>query len=468
MNLCEKGAGELVRLMKNKAVSPKDVVEAFLEKIRKENPSINAIVTLADPQKTLENPDAQSNMGKPLWGVPFTVKDVFETKGIRTTAGSKRFANYTPQEDSEVVRKLKEAGGVLLGKTNTPELALDVHTDNHLWGRTNNPINREFSAGGSSGGEAAAVAANLTAFGVGSDIGGSLRIPAHFCGVYSLKPTEGAVSGTGHIPPMPGAVNPVRALASYGPIAKNIDDLELVLDVIAKEPWERPAFKDLREAKNLSGYSFLWIETLDNLPTTEETQRAIKELVTLLEEKGARLERLKKEDFNFDEAWKVCGYISGHIFSALFPVLPRLFLRLFGRFIAKDPISRSTYTKLFSSSKSYFEDMDKRDRISQHLERKLENFDGIITPVTVGAAFKHRKTGAIHTPFYVDGVKVPGNIASTGFTSPFNLTGHPVVTIPLKKTKEGLPLGIQLVGGLWDEKNLFETARKLDRLIKER
>jgi len=193
--LTTKSATELAVLIRSRSVSPVAVVEAYLQRIEQINPSLNAIVTLADDAIDLARiAEAALTRGDevgPLHGLPLTIKDTIDTQGLRTTGGSRLCADHVPDRDATVVARLRAAGAIILGKTNTPEMAIPYETDNPVFGRTNNPYNPLMTPGGSSGGEAAAIAACLSPAGLGSDLSGSIRVPAHFCGIVGLKPTAG-------------------------------------------------------------------------------------------------------------------------------------------------------------------------------------------------------------------------------------------------------------------------------------
>jgi amidase len=233
-------AHEIARLIRSGQRSACEVVEAHLRQIEIHNSRINAIVTLdtEDALRRAREADealARGEVWGPLHGVPITIKDVFATAGMRTTSGSPRLAGYIPKEDATVVARMRAAGAILLGKTNTPEFAMSNHTDNRLFGRTNNPWDPSRTPGGSSGGAAAAIAAGFSALEIGADLGGSIRRPASYCGVFALKPTDLLVPHTGHIPPSPGVKSwgLLRNLFSAGPLARSVQDLRLALEIIA-------------------------------------------------------------------------------------------------------------------------------------------------------------------------------------------------------------------------------------------
>ncbi len=231
------GASELTNLIRKREISSRELLDRYISRIEEFNPKLNAIVTL-DTDRARKHADeadqalARGDSWGPLHGLPITVKDLFETAGIRTTCGAPMASGYIPTTDAVSVARLKAAGAVLIGKTNTPLFGLDAQSYNEVFGTTNNPWDLARSPGGSSGGSAAAIAAGLTALELGSDLGGSIRSPAHCCGVYGLKPTYGIVSFRGHIPPAPGTLGEID-IAVVGPIARAADDLDLALSVLA-------------------------------------------------------------------------------------------------------------------------------------------------------------------------------------------------------------------------------------------
>jgi Asp-tRNA(Asn)/Glu-tRNA(Gln) amidotransferase A subunit family amidase len=224
-DLTMKSATELVALIRARAVSPVEIVAAHLRRIEEFNPALNAIVTLADGALDQARAcEAERGRGAdigPLHGLPLTVKDTIDTAGLRTTAGSRILEQHVPASDASSVARLKAAGAIILGKTNVPEMAIPYECDNPVFGRTNNPCDFQMTSGGSSGGEAAAIAACLSPAGLGSDLSGSIRVPAHFCGIAGLKPTAGRVPMDGHTPAVSGVVS---LGAGIGPMARRVED----------------------------------------------------------------------------------------------------------------------------------------------------------------------------------------------------------------------------------------------------
>src|SRR4051794_5186167 len=237
-NLNFASATTLAAAVRERHVSAAEVLQAHLVQIERHNPALNAIVTLdidgaRERARAADAALARGELWGPLHGVPVTLKDCHTTAGLRTTAGYPPLSDYIPTEDGTVAARLRRAGAMIIGKTNVPTLAMDPQTDNPIFGRTNNPWNLERTPGGSSGGAAAALAAGMTPLEVGSDIGGSIRNPSHFCGVCGLKPTDNRVPVTGHIPGLPDVPRWTRVLNVVGPMARTVEDLQLAFQILA-------------------------------------------------------------------------------------------------------------------------------------------------------------------------------------------------------------------------------------------
>src|SRR3989442_9457759 len=287
-------AWQLADKIRSQLLSPVEVVEAHLRRIDQLNPSLNAIVTIAaDAVEKAREAEAAVIRGDslgPLHGVPLTIKDTIETKGLRTTSGSVMRAGFIPERDAPSVERLKAAGAIILGKTNTAEMAMDYAADNPVFGRTNNPHDPSLTPGGSSGGEAAAIASHLSAGGIGSDLAGSIRIPSHFCGVAGLKPTVGRVPGGGQFPPSTG---PYSLGAVIGPMARSASDLHLLFNALAgveTSSWAKAFEKHLALMK---GWRVSWYVDDGVSPVTEETWHAVKAAAAALADAGLIIEETR-------------------------------------------------------------------------------------------------------------------------------------------------------------------------------
>src|SRR5215213_4290879 len=280
-DITNKSLRKIARLIKRRELSPVEVVEAHLEQISRLNPGLNAIVTLApDVLERAKVAEQAKDPSGPLHGVPITIKDTIETAGIRTTSGSVLRREYVPENDAPAVARLKAAGAIILGKTNAAEMAMDYTADNPVFGRTNHPLNPELTPGGSSGGEAVAIATFMSPGGHGSDLAGSVRIPAHFCGICGLRPTTGRVPGEMQFPP---SIGPYSLGAVIGPLARTAGDLRLLFAALSKDPFER-------KSHDLRGVRVAWYTDDGVAPVTDETARAVAAAARALSEAGLNVE----------------------------------------------------------------------------------------------------------------------------------------------------------------------------------
>src|SRR6201991_3561450 len=300
--IISSSAGELAEAIRSKRLSSKAVVEAHLDRIAKVNPKLNAIVQLtADAaRKEANEADAASARGEikgPLHGVPVTIKDTLETTGVICTGGTKGRANFVPKADATAVARLRNAGAIMLGKTNVPELAGALESHNLIYGRTNNPYDLARTPGGSSGGESAIVAACGSPLGLGTDAGGSIRIPAHFCGLAAIKPTSGRVPRTGQFPMPMGARNAVFHVSL---IARRVDDLALALPIISG-----PDFRDHSivgmplldpKAVTLNGLKLAYFDDDGAASPTKEISAAVRDCAKAFTEAGVTVTESRPED----------------------------------------------------------------------------------------------------------------------------------------------------------------------------
>ncbi|MFN8643229.1 MAG: amidase family protein, partial [Candidatus Binatia bacterium] len=303
---------DLSRAIRARAISAAELTEACLARISERNGALNAVVTLDAERARARAREADDALARgeswgALHGVPVTIKDAFCTAGLRTTSGFAPLADFVPNEDATVVARLRAAGAIVLGKTNLPELAGDFQSDNAVFGRSNNPWDLGRTPGGSTGGGAAAVAAGLSPLEIGSDGAGSLRIPAQWCGVYAIKPTEHRVPQTGHIPGLPGMPRDVRHQGCAGPIARSIEDLALALRLIAGpdgQDWEVPpvALPTPRPAA-LSSLRIAWSDDFGILPLDADVRAALGRLAVELQRAGCRVERRTPVGLDLEAAW---------------------------------------------------------------------------------------------------------------------------------------------------------------------
>jgi amidase len=434
---------QLAAAIRTGEVSATEVLEAHLAQIARHNPALNAIVTMDVEQarKWAREADAALAHGEirgPLHGVPFTLKDAHATAGMRTTTGFP-LLDHVPHEDSTVTTRLKAAGGILLGKTNVHVMLGDpAQTTNPIFGRTNNPWNVERTPGGSSGGAAAAVAAGLIPFDIGTDLSASIRIPAHFCGIYGLKPTEQRVPLTGLIP---GLTSPrsVRIMSCIGPMARTVDDLMLLYSIIAgpdgRDTEVQPVLVDRMPDLELKQLRVAFAPTFPGLPVAVEIRGAVEELAKQLEPLCAVVEEAILPQGDLAQDLMKAGALIGMITGAFQP---------------EEQEQPTTLAR-------YLEALDRRDQSIIAWEQFFEKWDILLCPPSMMTAFPHCEPGS---PLYVDGQQVI-YWAVSGHGTLFNYTGHPAVVVPYKMDGDDLPIGIQIVGKRWDESRLLAAAKAL-------
>jgi amidase len=450
MDIVYSSTMQLAAAIRAGDMSAVEVLEAHLAQIDKYNPALNAVVTLdaARARERAREADealARGEVWGPLHGVPFTLKDAHATAGLRTTTGFPPLADYVPHEDSTVTARLKAAGGVLIGKTNVAAMLADpAQSNNPIFGRTNNPWNIERTPGGSSGGAAAALASGMTPFDMGTDLAGSIRIPAHFCGLFGLKPTETRVSLAGFIPGL-SAPRSVRIMSCIGPMARTVEDLALLYPIIAGpdgrdtevqpvpvEDVPKLKFKKLRIA---------FAPTFASFPVAADIREAIQELAQQLQPLCAAVEEATLPELDFTQELSSGGELIGMTVGAF------------------QPEAHERPTTLAQ----YLEALHRRDQSILAWERFFQAWDVLLCPPSMLTAFPHCEPG---TPLHVDGQEVAYWLVNAHCTL-FNYTGHPAIVLPYKLDRDGLPIGVQLVGKRWDESRLLAMAKALSAVTGE-
>jgi len=439
-------AGELAASIKARRVSATEVLDAHLRQIDARNPSLNAVVTIdaerarADA-KAADEAIARGDSIGPLHGVPFTLKDAFATKGMRTTVGFAPF-DHVPTIDSTVAARLKNAGAILVGKTNVPVLLADYQTSNPIFGRTNNPWNVARTPGGSSGGAAAAVATGMTPFEIGTDLSGSIRVPAHFCGVFGLKPTEHRVSLNGVVPVPQGGPRPVRIMSCVGPMARSADDLGLLLSIIAgPDPGDTdvdPVPLGDFSAVEAKGLRIAFAPTIGQLSVSNAIRGALETVARRLESAGAIVEEATLPALDFIDDLKQAGALIPKMTSAFSPG-------------ADNPKA---------SLAEYLTALDRRDRSIGAWEAFFQRWDALLCPPGITTAFPHLNPGA---PLEVDG-RQEQYFSLGAHTTLFNYSGHPGIVVPSGVMDGDLPIGVQLVGRWWSEARLIGIAKTLTEM----
>jgi amidase len=344
-----------------------------------------------------------------------------------------------PEEDGAVSAKLKAAGAIVLGKTNVPPRLRDMQAANPVFGRTNNPWALDRTPGGSSGGAAAAVAAGLAPFDIGSDLGGSIRFPAHACGVYGLKPTERTVSLAGHLADPPGMTRNFRIMFIHGPIARDVDDLELALRVIAGPDGRDHEVPQMPLPEpgpvRLDTLRIAYAPAFPGSPVAAEISVAVERFALSLSDVVAQVAPTLPE-IDFAAERRLFSDLTDGLSFAIYP--PRE---------GRAPLSLAAHLEM----------LDRRDMVISAWERFFDDWDVLLCPPAMTTAFTHRKMGE---PVAVDGVERP-YWSLLDYTCPFNLTGHPAGVMPLGFDRERLPIGLQVVGRRWRDLRLLAIMKLL-------
>src|SRR6266566_9367580 len=374
MDIVFSSTTQLATAIRAGHVSATEVLEAHLAQIAAHNPALNAIVTM-DAERARERArEADKALARgehwgPLHGVPFTLKDAHATAGMRTTTGFPPLANYVPKVDSTVTARLKAAGGILLGKTNVHMMLADpAQSINPIFGRTNNPWNVGRTPGGSSGGAAAALAAGMTPFDIGTDLSATIRIPAHFCGVYGLKPTEQRVPLTGLIPGLPGP-RPIRIMSCIGPMARTVEDLALLYSIIAgpdgRDTEVQPVPVDKMPQLALKHLRVAFAPTFPGLPVAAEIRGAVEELAKQLRPLCAAVEEATLPSVDFNQELLSAGALIGMVVGAF------------------QPEEQERPTTLAQ----YLEALDIRDQSILAWEQFFDEWDVLLCPPSMVTAF---------------------------------------------------------------------------------
>jgi len=469
-NILFRSATELAEMIRKKNTSSLEVLEVHLEHIAKHNSKLNAVVTLDEVRAKQRAKEADAALADgeiwgPLHGVPITIKDAFETSGLKTTSSFKPLAGHIPKKDATVVERIKAAGAIIMGKTNMPTLALDIQSQSPLFGTANNPWDTSRTTGGSSGGSAAAIAAGFSPLEIGSDIGGSVRIPAHFCGVFSIKATENVISMAGHIPEPPGSPRGVRHMGVTGVLARSIEDLETVYPLLTGpdgKSWHVAPVPMVRVGESsLTELKLAWTDTFGSVKASQDTCDSLKEVVKNLSAAGCVVEKKNPANFDFTTVWQTWGEVLGAEIGSGMPAFHRFLASMSFKFLRDKSVHKRGFLKgLKMSLHNYAKLLTRRDGLISTLDDFLTGYDAWLCPVTAGPAFTHRKMGM---PIEIDGQKISYFEASVGFTSVFNVSGNPSVVIPIGKSTEGMPIGMQIVGRHWTDMKLLSIAKAITK-----
>ena len=456
--ICWMSAVELLSAYKKKKLSPVEAVKALLARIDQLNPKLNAIVTRTDDMAMIAAKESekayQKGKPRPLEGVPITIKDNVFTGGIRTTWGSKLYENFVPDRDAILVERLKNAGAVIMGKTNLPEFGLVGITDNLVFGRTVNPWNLKMTSGGSSGGAAAGVAAGLFPVGHGNDGGGSIRIPSSFCGVFGLKPSFGRIPIFPHLPGW-------ETINHEGSLTRTVEDNALMLDVMAGpsiyDPVSLPQYpgkfqKDMKG--DIKGLRLAFSSDLGGgFPVDSQVLEICRKAALSFQELGCTVEEVKPGWINMESHFVVTlvsetltaheGEMEKYKEVAFPPYIPFL--------------DFATMLKNTDVVKVQFD----RYKLNEQVCQFFEKYDLLLTPTLATAAFEVGENGPL-SPAKVNGVDASAS-SWVCFTYPFNFTGQPAASVPCGFNSEGLPVGLQIVGKRLDEASVLRAAAAFEK-----
>ena len=442
---------ELAAAIRDRRISSRELLDLYLDRIERLNPSLNAVVTLdveRAREATRRADDTTAAAGAdghglgPLHGLPTTIKDAIATAGIRSTGGATQLSDHVPAEDAPAVAQLKRAGAIVFGKTNLPEWSGDLQSFNDVFGTTNNPWDTNRTPGGSSGGAAAATVAGLTSFELGTDIGGSVRIPAHFCGAFGLKPSFGVVPQRGYLDhPEGGTID--ADINVFGPIARSADDLELLLDVLAGPPPElRPAWRiDLPPATATVAAELrvaVWFDDPAH-PIHREYRSLLQRAADSLADDGAKVEEARPRV----DAEEQRGLFSAMILSAIVQSFPDELHDLAGPHAA------------------WLANARRRAELQRTWAEWFTDYDVLLLPVAPTPAILHDHEGEMTSRVVeMDGGTIP-YLETISWTGLVGIVGLPSAVPPIGRTTATLPVGVQVVAPYLHDRQAIAAARLL-------
>jgi Asp-tRNA(Asn)/Glu-tRNA(Gln) amidotransferase A subunit family amidase len=452
-------AVSMAEQIRKKQISPVELVEAHLTQIERLNPKLNAFVQIdADgARRQAQAAEIAVQQGKSLGvlhGVPLSIKSSIDVAGMKCEAGTKLRAGYVAAQDAPLVARLRTAGAIILGVTNTPELLMAWETDNLLYGRTNNPWDLSRTPGGSSGGESAAIASGCSAGGVGSDGGGSIREPAHFTRICGLKPTPGRIPATGHYP---NSVGPFALLGVVGPMARTVGDLKVLFEVMQGpddgDPSAAPVPVHWPSAAELKKLRVGYFEDDCRTPVTQETRDAIRAAAETLRRAGFQVEPFRPEGLEQARQlwWNIFGIVGGMLLhpmtkgheAELSPILKQ-----FLSWTAAEPSH---------TGESLLDTWIQRDLVRAKIFAQMREYPILLCPVAAIPAFRHGERS-----WQIEG-KTVEYLDAWSYTAWFNLLGMPTAVVPVGKSKEGLPIGVQIATKPWEEELVLAVGEALER-----
>ena len=438
-----KSATELARHIRQKDFSCRDLLELYISRIEKFNPTLNCVVTTNFDQARAQadGADAHVSAGKtlgPLHGLPISVKDALETEGIQSTGGARELLGNIPNRDAPVVRAVKDAGAIVMAKTNLPRWSGDLQTFNDIFGTTNNPWDIDRVPGGSSGGAAAAVAAGLTAFEIGTDIGGSIRYPSSFCGVFGHKPSFGIIPSRGYLDYEFGGLNEADVNV-IGPIARSAEDLEMLLNVMRRREVGLQASLESAPCELKQIRVAVWFED-DFCPVERKALEVMEAAVRRLQDSGIKVVPDSKPDLDPEEAFRIGSAL---VYAAV---------------SQSQPVS-STHNGL--SHRAWLDLNSKREKIRNAWARFFEEYDAVLMPISPVSPFRHNQDGNWQTRTLIsEGDRRPyGDLLK--WTILTGMAYLPSTTPPIGMDDEGLPVSLQIVGRYGGDLTTIRLAQHL-------
>jgi amidase len=454
-DICSWSGRRLVGAIADRSVSAVEVLETHLARIDDRNPLLNAVVTLDADRAYIAARTADATVARGgrlgrLHGVPFAVKDLVDTAGLRTTYGSRVFADHVPEADGLLVQRLRAAGAVIVGKTNTPEFGAGSQTVNEVFGPTRNPYDPSLTAGGSSGGAAAAVATGMVPLADGSDLAASVRNPASFCGTVGLRPSPG------RIPQVNVQADPWDSLSVIGPIARSVDDVALLLGVLAgreaRDPRSIAASDDLGApvvAAELHGLRVAWSRNLIDLPVARVVTEALEPRRAQLRRLGAAVDDAEPDLRDADQVFDTLRAVG---FAGLAAVVES------HGDLVKESVRWNVTKGLALTGREIAEAHALRARVYSAMRSFMAGYDVLALPTAQVAPFSVEHEWVRE----IEGVEMEHYVAWLRSCSRISVTGHPAISITAAWTPAGLPVGLQLVGHPLGERRLLEIAAALE------